>query len=59
MASKGQKFIKHSPDLKEQILKEYFSDFVSPRYLGEKYNISRKTIETWIRKTKKRNRCKG
>ncbi len=52
MASKGQKFIRHSPDLKEQVLKEYFSTFASPRYLGEKYNISRKTIEMWIRKTK-------
>ena len=53
MASKGQKFIRHSPDLKEQILREYFSTFASPRFLGEKYNISRKTIETWVYKTKR------
>ena len=52
MASKGQKFIKHSPELKDKILKEYFETFVSPHFLGEKYKISRKTIETWIRKTK-------
>ena len=52
MASKGQKFKKYPSELKSKILKEYFSTFASPRYLGEKYNISRKTIETWIRKTK-------
>ena len=52
MASKGQRFKKHSPELKEKILKEYFEESTSSRFLGKKYNISRKTIETWVRKTK-------
>ena len=52
MASKGQKFQKHSPELKEIILKEYFETFSSPQFLGSKYGVSRKTIETWIYKTK-------
>ena len=52
MASKGQKFQKHSVVLKETILNEYFSNFTSPRFLGEKYGISRKTIENWVNKIK-------
>ena len=52
MASKGQRFKKHSPELKEKILKEYFEESTSSRFLSKKYNISRKTIETWVRKTK-------
>ena len=52
MANKGQKFQKHSVELKEAILKEYFSNFTSPRRLGEKYGISRKTIENWVNKAK-------
>ena len=53
MASKGQKFKKCSPELKEQILKEYFDNFSSPNSLGVKYDVSRKTIETWVYKTKR------
>ena len=52
MASKGQKFMKHSPELKEKILKEYFKRNMSSGYLGKKYGISRKTILNWVRKTK-------
>ncbi len=52
MASKGQKFKKYSLEFKDKILKEYFEGFASSRFLSEKYNISRKTIETWVRKTK-------
>ena len=52
MATKGQRFKKHSPELKEKILKEYFEEFASSRFLSKKYNISRKTIEAWVRKTK-------
>ena len=47
MASKGQKFKKYSPELKEQILKEYKDGF-SSRYLGKKYSISYQTIDTWL-----------
>ena len=42
MASKGQRFKKHSPELKEKILKEYFEESTSSRFLSKKYNISRK-----------------
>ena len=52
MASKGQKFKKYSPEFKEKILKEYFDDNQSAGYLSKKYDISCKTIETWVRKTK-------
>ena len=52
MASKGQIFAKHSPELKEQILKEYFEGKAGPKSLGKKYGVPLKTIETWIRKTK-------
>ena len=52
MASKGQKFKKYSPELKEKILREYFEDNCSRRYLSEKYGISPETIKTWLRKIK-------
>ena len=52
MASKGQKFKKHSPEFKEKILKEYFSGELSPKSLSVKYNVSIKTIWLWIGKTK-------
>ncbi len=52
MASKGQKFKKHSPDFKEKILKEYFEEGKSSVYLAKKYDISPKTIRTWVRKTR-------
>ena len=52
MASKGQKFMHHTSELKEQILKEYLVDGMSSRYLGRKYGVSFKTIQNWVRKTK-------
>ena len=52
MASKGQKFRSYSAELKQTILKEYFEESTSSRFLSKKYNISRKTIENWIAKTK-------
>ena len=52
MASKGQKFMKHSPELKGKILKEYFEEGKSSVYLSKKYDVSPKTIRNWIRKTK-------
>ena len=52
MASKGQKFKKYSSEFKEKILKEYFEDNCSRRYLSEKYGISPETIKTWLRKIK-------
>ena len=51
MAIKGQKFKKHSPELKQKILKEYFEDGTTPKLLGKKYGVSHKTIEMWVHKT--------
>ena len=52
MASKGQKFKKVSPEIKREILKKYFKGFASPKMLESEYDVSYKTIKTWIRKTK-------
>ena len=53
MASKGQKFKKYPPELKEQILKEYFNGEGTPSSLSIKYNVLFETIRNWIKKTKK------
>ena len=53
MASKGQKFKKHSPEFKEKILKEYLDGGYGYETLAKKYGISWKTLETWVRKTRK------
>ena len=52
MASKGQKHKKYSPELKEQVLKEYFSGEESPKSLELKYGVPLKTVEMWVYKTK-------
>ena len=44
MASKGQKFKKYDPKIKDQILKEYFSGNESPTSLSFKYDLSVATI---------------
>ena len=46
MASKGQKFRKYSSELKEEILKEYWSG-KSSTYLAEKYGVPDETIRMW------------
>ena len=53
MASKGQKFKKYTSELKNKILKEYFSGKGSPTSLSSKYDVPVDTIWTWIKKTKK------
>ena len=53
MASKGQKFKKYTPELKNKILREYFSGKASPTSLSSMYNIPVETVWTWIKKTKK------
>ena len=52
MASKGQKFKKHSPKLKEIILREYFEDGIDSFRLGRKYDVSPETIRNWVRKVR-------
>ena len=53
MASKGQKFQKVSPTIKSEILGKYLSGNFSYSQLGAEYEVSYKTIETWVRKAKK------
>ena len=53
MASKGQKFKKYTPELKNKILQEYFSGKESPGSLSSKYDVPFETVRTWIKKTKK------
>ena len=52
MASKGQKFAKYSPEIKEIILKEYFENQEGMRPLGRKYGIPYESIKNWVRKAK-------
>ena len=52
MASKGQKFKKYSPELKEIILKEYFEQGIDSYSLGKKYDVPFKTIRNWVRKVR-------
>ena len=53
MASKGQKFKKYAPELKNKVLEEYFSGKESPTSLSSKYDVPVETVWTWIKKTKK------
>ena len=53
MASKGQKFKKYPSELKNKILKEYLDGDYGYETLAKKYGISWKTLETWVRKTRK------
>ena len=53
MASKGQKFKKYSKSFKKKILEEYFNGQNGAKNLAKKYNLSYKTIENWIAKSKK------
>ena len=52
MASKGQTYNKYSSEVKKEILDKYFNGEGGSVALGKKYNISSKTIDTWIRKIK-------
>ena len=53
MANKGQKFKNYSPEIKEEILKEYFERKGGRDFLGKKYGISQGTISNWIYNSKK------
>ena len=53
MATKGQKFKNYSKEIKEEILKRYFEEYVPTTALSEEYGISPKTIQNWIYKSKK------
>ena len=53
MASKGQKFKKYSPELKEKIIKEYLEHDIDTFSLERKYGVPHNTIHTWISKVRK------
>lgn len=46
MASKGQKFKKYSPELKQEILKKYLSGEHANK-LAKEYGVPKMTILTW------------
>lgn len=48
MATKGQKFIKIPTEKKLEAVMEKIQKGSSYRYLGEKYGVSKKTVETWV-----------
>ena len=52
MAKKGQKFRKYSYEEKLSITLKHIEEGKSARYLSNETGISRKTIETWIRRFK-------
>jgi len=49
MARKGQKFKKYSKELRLQIVHEKINEGKSYTFLADKYGMSWKTIETWVR----------
>ena len=53
MAKKGQKFEKYKEELMMEVTMEHIEKGKSARYLAERYKISIKTIETWIRRYKR------
>jgi len=50
MAKKGQKFNKYTEEQRIKIVNEHIQEKKSLRHLGKKYEISWKTIATWVRK---------
>ena len=49
MAKKGQKFKKVLIEQRLAAVKEKLEEGKSYNYLGEKYGVSKRTVETWVR----------
>ena len=49
MAKKGQKFKKYDINLRLQIVHEKINEGKSYKYLADKYGMSSKTVESWVR----------
>jgi transposase len=49
MAKKGQKFIKVPLESRLAAVKEHLDKGKSYRYLGQKYGVSKKTVEGWVK----------
>ena len=52
MAKKGQKFNNYSKEIKAEILRKYYEEYIPTSALSEEYGISRKTIQNWVYKSK-------
>ena len=44
MAKKGQKFNSYSEEIKEEVLKKYFEEYMSSGALEKEYGISQKKL---------------
>lgn len=56
MARKGQKRKQYDKEFKLKVIKEQVDEGKSSRYLAKKYNVSFKTIDTWVYQYKHGNR---
>ena len=52
MAKKGQTFKSYSKEIKEEILKKYYEEYVPTSTLSEEYDVPAKTIRNWVNKIK-------
>ncbi len=55
MAKKGQKFTKMSLEIRLEAVMEKIQKGKSFGYLGKKYGVSRKIVESWVRIYKRDN----
>ena len=53
MASKNQKFIRYTDEERAEIVNKYLSGKYGYGSLAKEYNISRKTVESMVRKYRK------
>lgn len=49
MAKKGQTFKKYTPEFRKEVVERYLKGEGSAGSLGAEYDISKNTVETWIR----------
>ena len=52
MARKGQTFRSYSKEIKEEILKKYYEEYVPTSTLSAEYDVPVKTIRNWVNKIK-------
>ena len=52
MARKGQKFKRYSTELKAEVVRKYFEEYIPAKALGEEYGVPTNTVENWVSKIK-------
>ena len=52
MARKGQKFKRYSAELKAEVVRKYFEEYIPAKALGEEYGVPTNTVENWVYKAK-------